>query len=531
MTYKKYIQRNGKLYGPYIYSSKRVDGKVVSEYHGNKPESHKKFLFIACGVFLFSVLIYFLVFSNREISGNVALGVDTSYNVGESLKGALTFSIKEGELLPESSKLIFENSGTTQEFVLSDILTESKSEGEYYVYGKEIQGNGLGYGIEGEKEIYPELGFVLQVYTNSDSSKESVEEIPSEQINETSAEEVSEVIPNEEESASEEEIVSGEAVSEEVVPVEEDVPSEAVTESEDANAERISPDVSITGNAVRNSKGFFASLFGLTGMVSMELRDEVGGVVSNDKPFIYELKEGETAELKTKSVTLNGEEVEDSLLSLTIEDNKVTITTDYSEIKKGYGKDYLGDKDEIISLDLSDLDLFFKEGDLTIKLVYGEDEIIQLSTVLKAGEETSEEVAIEGEEEETELEGELNETITESNSTIFEMNQTANESIDFLFKDIGNSLTPEDKNVLANKFGNISLETIKSELFNGRIILEYKIGEYTIQYSYDSSLSDKNLQTQMEEDRIKFLKDIAGSILRKETDSDSLSEFNKSYTF
>ena len=36
MAYKKYIQRNGKLYGPYLYESKRVDGKVVSEYHGSE---------------------------------------------------------------------------------------------------------------------------------------------------------------------------------------------------------------------------------------------------------------------------------------------------------------------------------------------------------------------------------------------------------------------------------------------------------------------------------------------------------------
>ena len=34
MVYKKYIKRNGKLYGPYIYHSRRVNGKVISEYQG-----------------------------------------------------------------------------------------------------------------------------------------------------------------------------------------------------------------------------------------------------------------------------------------------------------------------------------------------------------------------------------------------------------------------------------------------------------------------------------------------------------------
>ena len=38
MAYKKYIKRGGKLYGPYLYESKRVNGKVVSEYHGSKKE-------------------------------------------------------------------------------------------------------------------------------------------------------------------------------------------------------------------------------------------------------------------------------------------------------------------------------------------------------------------------------------------------------------------------------------------------------------------------------------------------------------
>ena len=46
MAYKKYITKNGKIYGPYVYHSKRVDGKVVSEYHGLKKDkkSRKKVL-------------------------------------------------------------------------------------------------------------------------------------------------------------------------------------------------------------------------------------------------------------------------------------------------------------------------------------------------------------------------------------------------------------------------------------------------------------------------------------------------------
>lgn len=45
MVYKKYIKKNGKTYGPYIYQSRRVNGKVVSNYHGkgNLTFNYKKY--------------------------------------------------------------------------------------------------------------------------------------------------------------------------------------------------------------------------------------------------------------------------------------------------------------------------------------------------------------------------------------------------------------------------------------------------------------------------------------------------------
>ena len=55
MSYKRYIKRGGKVYGPYIYSSKRVGGKVVSEYLGQKPRGSGKKLFLS--VFLIAFLL------------------------------------------------------------------------------------------------------------------------------------------------------------------------------------------------------------------------------------------------------------------------------------------------------------------------------------------------------------------------------------------------------------------------------------------------------------------------------------------
>lgn len=39
MVYEKYIKRNGKMYGPYLYESKRVKGEVVTFYYGKKKKS------------------------------------------------------------------------------------------------------------------------------------------------------------------------------------------------------------------------------------------------------------------------------------------------------------------------------------------------------------------------------------------------------------------------------------------------------------------------------------------------------------
>ena len=43
MVYKKYIKRGGKIYGPYNYHSKRVNGKVVTSYVGPASPDKKSF--------------------------------------------------------------------------------------------------------------------------------------------------------------------------------------------------------------------------------------------------------------------------------------------------------------------------------------------------------------------------------------------------------------------------------------------------------------------------------------------------------
>jgi hypothetical protein len=500
MAYKKYIQRNGKLYGPYIYESKRVDGKVVSEYHGSeepkktkgiKVHNYKKTLFLFLGAFILVVLVFFIFSFNpskNKFTGGVISEVETSYEKGKPLEGVLKFSVKEGELIPESSKVVFENSGKVYEFPLKSVLKEQSIEGDYYIGGKDIQGNGAGYGIEGEKEVYPEVKFILQVYKNVNETEESTEE---------------------------------ESIEENV----------GTNETEQTETVQEESSASITGNSVRNSGDFLTSLFGMTGMVSLELKEEIDGTTSKDKPFVYDLKEGESAELKPKSVNLNGEELGEGTISMKIEGAKAIVTTDYSEKEKGYGKDYLGNKDKTLSLDLSDLNLTLEEGDLNVKLIYNDEEILQLTTTLKEGEKTSGEVVEEESEEEIKKDEEPASIPAEEELKEEEMqeNATVEEIVDSSIWDIADFLTEEEKKVLADEFSDTILKSVKSELYKDRIIRGYKFGEYYIEYSYDASLNEDILKVQMERDRIKFLKDIANSLLKEETLSKSLEGFNETY--
>ena len=66
MAYKRYIKRGGKVYGPYIYHSRKENGKVISEYRGKAIEKKdkNKFLFYGLtGLFLISLfaLLFFQV--------------------------------------------------------------------------------------------------------------------------------------------------------------------------------------------------------------------------------------------------------------------------------------------------------------------------------------------------------------------------------------------------------------------------------------------------------------------------------------
>ena len=84
MAYEKFIKKDGKLYGPYIYHSKRVDGKVVSEYHGQK-KFDLRFLWIVPIVFLAAFGIYLIWQNGNSPTGYSVLDLNADYKGAGSI--------------------------------------------------------------------------------------------------------------------------------------------------------------------------------------------------------------------------------------------------------------------------------------------------------------------------------------------------------------------------------------------------------------------------------------------------------------
>ncbi len=467
-------------------------------------------LWIFLGVLLIVALVYGVTLFKNNISGRAVFKIQADYQEGQPLEGNLRLSLKEGELIPSSSKIIFETSGQKYEYDLSEVISDNLVEGDFYVKGKSISGTGLGYGTKGTKTIYPKVYFTLGVYSQTSSEEDEEEEIePEEEVEEESeVEETPEETELEEEP---EEEVEVEMEIEEEVELEEEVEEEVELE-EEVEEEEITP---ITGNIIsRLSEGvsnFFLGLtkllrkisnffLGLTGRVSLEFETEVEGEVLADQPFTYNLQEGQTAEIVSSSQSVD----------LDVENGVATVTTSYSEEEQGFGEDYLGDTEKVLDIDLSGLDLIFGQEELKISMVYREEEIVSLTTLLKEGEIIKDEAFAEESQEEVEAE----QNIT-SNETF--LNETEK-----IIEEVTSDLTNKEREILIDEFGNTSIKIIKAELVGERIIVRYGLGSYWIEYSYNADAED--LDSLMETDRIKWLKDIVNTLSQKEAVPEEFEE-------
>ncbi len=440
MAYKKYIKRGGKVYGPYIYHSKRVDGKVVSEYHGPKKIDYKKPIIMGFGVLILIVLIYMLAFTGTRTTGGAILDLDANFQEGESLQGKLLISLKQGEFIPASSSLIFENSGDVYEFKLEDVLPSGSSEGDFYVEGTSISGTGIGYGDIGERQIYPEVHFILSILSEEPAN-----------TTETPIEEAS---------------------------------------------------APMTGNAISN-------FFRFTGKVVVEFENEVEGIVSEGQVFSYSLEEGQRAELKPLSVSVGSEQLPDDAVEVVIEGNEVIVTTNYIEGEGGFGKEYLTEDYTTLEIDVSDLGLFFNEGDLVVRLTSSGEEIFSMDTYLGKKEVIAE---------------------TPPEESILVDPEPVPEEPIIVVPESNLDLTSQERVVLESQFGNFLVEVSEAKEKKGFIIIRYELDDYWVEHSYDADLDDETLWKYMHEDQVKWLRDLAKKFSEPVEPEETLEELEGNYS-
>ena len=182
MVHEKYKYINGKRYGPYLYENRRIGDKVFTTYLGKHSEkSVGEKVYLPTGksfIYFFFMLVIlgligFVLYSGVSPTGKVSLDIGSSYKPGEILDGQLKLNLQEGELIPSSSKLILENNGKNFEFNLKDLVSDETVVGNFYVQEASISGSGEGYGISGEKEVFPIVYFTLSILSQDISPGES----------------------------------------------------------------------------------------------------------------------------------------------------------------------------------------------------------------------------------------------------------------------------------------------------------------------------------------------------------------------
>lgn len=212
MVYKKYIKRDGKVYGPYLYHNVKKDGRVITTYHGKTDEKKHKhnsffskllkpnrnfYLVVLFLVFLIAGLIINLAFLlNLAFTGKVSVNFQDVYQEGDNLAGDLSLVLKHGEFYPADSVMIVDNVGEVNSYSLADLINEDLYEGSFYVEGTNISGYGLGVGVPGEKVIYPTLTFAYKIVdknitvVSGDTGEGEVDTIiPKNETNKTTVEE------------------------------------------------------------------------------------------------------------------------------------------------------------------------------------------------------------------------------------------------------------------------------------------------------------------------------------------------------
>lgn len=412
MVHKKYTYKNGKKFGPYLYETKRVDGKIVTTYLGHVEEKKYRRVILP---FAFLILLGVLLLSSFYffgLTGRVGLDINTNYNPGEQITGSLNLNVKEGELIPFDSKIIIDFNGEEKEFFLSELIDSETIEGNFYAEGTGISGSGEGYGLIGKKKVYPEVEFELKLLedgqesqvSGSESGSDSGEEngaseeepAPENGLNEGTNDGTGEIGEGTGETGTND--GTGESTGE-IGEGTEGGTSEGGTGESDASGDSGDSGGSDSGSgdsgSSESSGDSGASDSGggsITGAVISE-SGILSGTVTADKAFEYNIAQNQDAELIPGSVKSGGEQLDDGEINVKVRDNRIEVGTDYFIEEEGFGEDFLGNGDIRLSIDVSELGLIAENNSLlSIRLVYGDENIVEAEKDISVAEEVIESI-------------------------------------------------------------------------------------------------------------------------------------------
>ena len=449
MVYKKYIKKNGKFYGPYIYNSRRVNGKVISEYQGTGKKDYRKFVFFIFGILLLAISIFVIIDSRGKISGNVVANNQISFTPENVISNdtiiypIIYFTLvssksnqKEipnqtaNEIISNSEKTIINSTNVNPNVNVTE--TNSSISNKTQMINQTNPSSTQTSTNENQTLASPNIiassnNSNSQQPSNNTTSKTNSQSNPPDQSSITTSATSSEptssgTAANPSSSQTTSSRTANTATTSEITTTS---PSSTTASSSEGTS------TPITGNIIsgilRTVSNFFLGFLKPTGMAVSEqnTNQEINGQVSADKPFTYSLNNGETIQLLSGSVKTDSVTLPDDTIKIVYQGNNIIISTNYSEVK----------------------------------------------------------------------------------SNTSELNVTS-EPVNFNVEPLSNN----EKEILNKEFGNVSIQTTKSELFNGRYILGYQLGDYNIEYSYDPSLNNETLMLQIENDKTKWLRDIADKL-------------------
>lgn len=385
MVYKKFLEKNGKKYGPYLYENKRVGQKIVTSYVGrSKPQNNVErlaeiyrgnkwvifwtLLLVFVGLLL--VLDLFLQFSPTSW---VILNLQPTYHEGDPIKGFLDLAFNGGELIPKDAQIYVTLGDQNKIFYLSDLVSANSVSGNFYAKDTSISGFGDGYGLIGKKISYPAVDFKVFVYSDNLDSSNSSSDIPEVIVGSGSDSSGSSntvdapVVPS-----TPEPDASGEIPPPAFPDITTNLPADVSVSSDPSTTDSSTIDSSATDSASSDSSSQSSSSgFGeVTAQVISETEYTLDVRIDKEHPFTYNLEEGQNFRIVENSIKSdNGSDLNIPLRTIK-EGNQLKISTDYSITESGFGEDFLTEDQVALPIDLAKLELAAENATLDVKLVY-----------------------------------------------------------------------------------------------------------------------------------------------------------------